>query len=182
MNSKPDFVRRICLFLLATGLSGWSQGTIIWNGPDYVFTQPAGVGASVQDYLTPGVALTRDTSQGLFNAATEVAYTHTFSPQDTEWAYGLLANYSSLSYTDWEDWNGKHPPNMVGQPAVVHLISENIFLSLTFTSWGGNGGGFSYVRSTPNPVPEPSTPAVCGLCGLLAWLVFRKSYAESGCA
>ena len=176
MNMKPIFLCGTFLFLRAAELSGWSQGAIVWNGPTITFTQPAGVGTSVQDHLTPDVWLTRDTSQGLFNAVTEAAYTHFFSPQDTAWAYGSLANYATLSYMDWEDWNGQHPPSMVGQPAVVHLISENIYLSLTFTSWGGNGGGFSYVRSTPDAVPEPSAFFLCGLSGLFAlWVIRQKN-------
>jgi hypothetical protein len=51
---------------------------------------------------------------------------------------------------------------MVGQDAVLHLISENIYLSIKFTSWtsGANGGGFSYERSTP---PVVATPAAASL-------------------
>jgi hypothetical protein len=167
----------LAAFFLMTGFTVWSQGVIIWNGPIITFTQPAGAGTSVRDELTSNVWLTRDFSQGLFNIVTEGAYTHLFSPQDTEWAYGSLENYSSLSYVNWETWNGKNPPSMVGQPAVVHLISENIYLALTFTSWGERSpGGFSYDRSTPLTVPEPSVRALCGWSGLfaLAVLVRRK--------
>jgi hypothetical protein len=167
---------RLALFLLfATGLSGWSQGVIIWDGPSISFNHANNAGVNVQDSLTPGVSLTRDITQGLINAATETAYTHNFSPQDTEWAYGSLTDYASLGFTTWEQWNGAKPPTMVGQPAVVHLISENIYLSLTFTAWNvGPGGGFSYDRSTPSAVPEPSVRALGGLAGLCALAVIAN--------
>lgn len=156
--------------LMVASHFGWSQGVVIWNGPIITFTQPAGMGTRVQDHLTPDVWLTRDTSQGLFNAVTEVAYTKDFSPQDTAWAYGSLAAYATLSYTDWEDWNGHNPPSMVNQAAVVHLISENIYLSLTFTSWAqGGGGGFSYVRSTPDASAPQLTLTTSGTNVVLTW-------------
>ena len=172
MKTIPHPLRRAIFCVMLTGWSGWAQGVIVWDGPVITFNHPDGAGASVRDQLTPGVWLTRDTSQGLINAATEAAYTHFFSPQDTEWAYGSLTNYAALGYAPWETWNGKHPPSMVGQPAVVHLISENIYLALTFTSWGGSGGSFSYDRSTPSTVvPEPSVGALCGWSGLCALMV-----------
>src|SRR5882757_3488527 len=175
MNTILNPLRLIVLFLITTGLSSWAQGVIIWDGPTINFTHTNNAGTSVQDQLTPSVWLTRDLTQGLINSATETAYTHVFSPQDTEWAYGALADYASLGYADWETWNGGKPAfNIVGQPAVVHLISENIYLSLTFTSWGGPGGAFSYDRSTPSAVPEPSVWALGGLAGLCTLAVSAK--------
>ena len=54
---------------------------------------------------------------------------------------------------------------------MLHLISDDIYLSIKFTSWGGSSGGFSYNRSTP-AVPEPSS-AVLILAGLAAAALFR---------
>jgi hypothetical protein len=169
---------RLAAFFVMTGFCGWAQGVAtIWDGPTITFNHASGVGTSVQDQLTPDVWLTRDVIEGLFNAFSEAAYTkHSISPANTEWAYGLLADYATLGYAPWETWNGKNPASMVGQPAVVHLISDNIYLSLTFTSWGGTGGAYSYDRSTPLTVPEPSVGALCGWSGLfaVAVLVRRK--------
>ncbi|HXI69372.1 MAG TPA: PEP-CTERM sorting domain-containing protein [Verrucomicrobiae bacterium] len=175
MNIIIKPLRLAILWMMLTGLPVWSQGVIIWNGPVISFDHPADVGTSVQDQLTPGVWLTRDLTQGLINAFTETAYTHVFSPQDTEWAFGSLADYASLGYANWETWNGGKPAfNIVGQPAVVHLISENIYLSLTFTSWGGLGGAFSYDRSTPSAVPEPSVWALSGLAGCCGLMISAR--------
>ncbi|MDB6022391.1 MAG: hypothetical protein JWQ04_2248 [Pedosphaera sp.] len=44
---------------------------------------------------------------------------------------------------------------------VVHLVNEDIYLSLTFTAWGRfHSGGFAYTRSTPAVVAPPPTPTI----------------------
>lgn len=119
-----------------------------------------------QDRLTSDIWITRGSIDGLYNAKTESGFTHYFSPQGTEWADGTLANYASLTYTDWNTWaKNIHggPPNTVGVQAVMYLVPDNIYLSVEFTSWGGSSGGFSYLRSTP--VPEP-TAALLLLAGV----------------
>jgi hypothetical protein len=156
------------LLLLAQPLSRvYGQGAIIWNGPIIYYNQPGDdpTQAANQDRLTPQDWLTRGSLRGLFNAVSETGYTHFFSPADTEWAFGSLANWNSLAYQPWENWNSRNPPSMVGQPAVVHLIQDNIYLSLTFDFWGMRGPGFAYYRSTP--VPEPASGGLI-LLGLAA--------------
>src|SRR5262249_34540331 len=145
----------------------------IWNGPLLTFTEPAGGSGSNpanQDRLTSNVWLTRNPFLGLYNAAQESAYVKFTSPADTEWSYGTLDIYASLTYTTWAGMSGMNPPSMVGQPAVVHLISDNIYLSIEFLSWGQRGaGGFSYIRSTaPVPEPSPSLLITLGLALLAA--------------
>ena len=136
---------------------------IIWNGPLTSFTKPNFGNpalAANQDRLTSDIWLTRSSSFGLYNANMEGGFSHFSSPAGTQWATGPLANYASLAYTDWNTWAkgvNPSPPSTVGINAVVHLIPDDIYLSVRFTSWtaSGGGGGFSYMRSTP--VPEPST-------------------------
>ena len=146
-----------------------AQGAIIWNGPPTLYSQPNPdpTQTTNQDHLTANVALTRGSSAGLFNAVTETLYTHNVSPANTEWAFGELANYASLTYTDWEDWFGGKlgggPSAALGHDAVVHLISDDVYLSIRFTFWGGFGGGFAYVRSTPSGAPPaPPAPVLTG--------------------
>jgi len=135
----------------------------VWTGPTITYTQPGTdpTQPDNQDRLTPKVWLTRATTQGLFNAVNESSYdkfTKT-RPSDTEWAYGELANHASLTYTTWAAMSGNppNPPSMVGKQAVVHLISEDIYLSINFTAWGGSAGGFAYTRSTPGiTAPSPT--------------------------
>jgi len=134
---------------------------ILWTGPTVTFTKANGANPSLaanQDRLTANVWLTRGSSQGLYNGNQEGSFSHFASPTGTAWANGSLANFASLSYTDWNSWAkgvNAGPPSTVGVNAVAHLISDDIYLSVKFTSWtsGGAGGGFSYVRST---VPEPA--------------------------
>jgi hypothetical protein len=138
-----------------------SRAATLWTGPATNFVNIAGTDpnqATNQDRLTANVWITRGGSQGLWNKATESGFVHFFSPQGTEWSDGALANYASLTYVDWNTWAKiQHggPPSTVGVNAVVHLIADDIYLSVTFTSWGAGIGGFTYTRSTPPAANQP---------------------------
>jgi hypothetical protein len=84
-----------------------------------------------------------------------------FSPNSSalEWAPGTTANQGSLVFDSYLARNGvsiKPPPGQnngspVGQPIVLHIITEGIYIDMIFFSWqnDSNGGGFCYTRSTP---------------------------------
>jgi hypothetical protein len=158
-----------------------AQGTV-WNGPLVYFSEPAGDNGSLpgdQDRITSDVWLTRDTIMGLFNAALEGSYTHYFSPTNTEWAYGTLSQYASLTYTNWEAWYARNPAYMLANPAVLHLISDNIYIGVQFTSWGERAvGGWSYERTTQS-VPEASSGLLM-LAGLAVFGARRRGARRSG--
>ena len=123
----------------------------IWNGPNVGFYHPY-LGA--QDQLTANVIFTRGSGGGLYNSALEAGATPGISPKGTAWAVGTLANYNTLSYGACPLEAGERPPNDIGKTYVVHLITNNIYLQLTLTNWGGAGGvsgqqTFGYTRSTP---------------------------------
>jgi len=66
---------------------------------------------------------------------------------------------ANLTFRPWVEWNAKVPPSMVGRDAVLHLITEDIYIDITFTAWGTSGAGsFTYRRSTAS-VPPPPPPA-----------------------
>jgi glucose/arabinose dehydrogenase len=165
---QPGFALAIVLGAqLLNPISSEATPTI-WSGPHVTFTRADGVDgtqAANQDRITPNVWIARSGIQGIYNAKTETGFTHGISPADTEWANGSIANYSTLSYTDWNSWaNGINPgpPSTVGVDAVVHLISEDIYIEVKFLSWsdGHTGsGGFSYERSTATAAPN-SPPSV----------------------
>jgi hypothetical protein len=139
-----------------------ANASTLWTGPttNYVQTAPDPAQAANQDRLTPQDWLTRSTTEGLFNAVDESSYDRgpDTDPTDTEWSYGALSNYSTLTYTTWAEMSTNNPPSMVGREAVVHLISDDIYVSITFTFWGSSGGGgFAYDRSTPAVVAVPPT-------------------------
>lgn len=151
-------MQKIYFFLLLLFFFTFSNAQTVWNGLTITFTKASGVSttsAAGQDKITNNVWLTRDVAEGLFNIASETGYTKRgTSPQGTEWAYGDLSNYSKLTYKTWEGWNGKNPPGMVNSAAVLHLIADNIYIGITFKSWGGSGtGSFSYQRTTASTLP-----------------------------
>jgi hypothetical protein len=121
-----------------------------------------------QDCLTANVCLTRGTNEGLFNIAKEPGGYVDSSPADTEWATNLVpanagktieaTNFANLEFVPWIDaYGGKGtrmlPATITSRNAVVHLISDNIYLDLRFTSWGGSGGQFAYQRAVATSAP-----------------------------
>ncbi|MGD8415310.1 MAG: hypothetical protein PVF33_13805, partial [Candidatus Latescibacterota bacterium] len=84
------------------------------------------------------------------------------SPLGTEWAVGSIENWDTLDYVPFIEYaNFKVGDNILSLgPSVVHLIDEDIYVAIEFTSWTGSnqGGGFSYTRTTFDPSPvQPST-------------------------
>jgi len=164
-TALPKVIFRSFIFLALATFS--VRAATIWNGPLTTFSKVNGANPSLpgnQDRLTSDIWLTRSSSQGLYNANIENSFTHFDSPAGTEWANGFLTNYASLTYHDWNTWAkgvNAGPPSTVGVNAVLHLIPDDIYLSVRFTSWtsSGSGGGFSYIRSTPI-VPEPSVASL----------------------
>ncbi|MDQ6815662.1 MAG: hypothetical protein M3040_18175, partial [Bacteroidota bacterium] len=165
-----------CFFLLIFPAIIMNAQTV-WNGPTITFTKASGVSTSSatgQDKITNNIWLTRDVAEGLFNIAAEASYTkRSTSPAGTEWAYGNLASYRTLIYQTWEVWNGKNPPSMINNAAVLHIIDENIYIGITFNSWGANGtGAFSYTRTTASALPVTLanfSASVSGQSAVLKW-------------
>ncbi len=131
-------------------LAGTALGQEIWSGYDFEFTKPDGADWTLpefQDRITDLVWLTRQTAEGLFNFASESEYAMFESPIGTEWAFGTTADIDSLEFDCWECVTDSNPRALVGQNAVLHLIDENIFIDIRFTSWSCcRQGGFSYMR------------------------------------
>jgi hypothetical protein len=170
------------LALLASGLSATAQGVIVWNGPmmNFASSSTDWTQQTNQDHITADVWLTRAATKGMFNAASEGFYTSGSSPADTEWAIGSLANYASLTYSDWQTCYGgpgQLQGNITSEDAVLHLISDNIYIGIRFTFWGGSAGGFAYERTTPLAVPEPSSISLLAIGVLGSFVIARKQSA-----
>jgi hypothetical protein len=149
------------LTALLVAASQLARTSTIWNGPTINFTHSTPTG-NLQDQLTTGVKITRSAAGGgLYNSVTESSAI-SGSPGDTKWAVGSLSNFNTLIYSACPLESGNHPPGKVGTTYVVHLVNEDIYLSLKLTAWGGAGmtgdRSFSYTRSTP--VLTPPTPVV----------------------
>jgi len=147
----------------------------VWSGPTITFTKTGFDTADPndplnQDRLTNNVWLTRGGDQGMFNVAPghEDNYIRFTSPADTLWATSVMpanigktiaaSNWAQLSFTNWAPSYGGPgsalSQNIATHNAVVHLLTDDIYLDLTFTNYS-SGGDFTYRRSTA-AVPEPS--------------------------
>ena len=145
--------------LVAFGVNAqteWTGPTITITKADFAdWTLPAN-----QDMLTANVILTRADNRGIFNIAVETEFDNYdyLSPLDTEWAIGSIADgVGTLTFDTWDNTHGADPTSVVGTPQVLHLITDDIYIDITVTSWtqgpnsgGAGGGGFSYDRSTDN--------------------------------
>ena len=123
----------------------------IWNGPVKFFEKKDNTNQlekANQDSITENVIITRGNSGGqIFNIAKENEADKYKSPIGTEWAVGNLNQIDSLVFKDFR--LAVKPQYVVGKKLVLHLIEEDIYLSVEFKSWSsGKKGGFSYDRST----------------------------------
>lgn len=159
--------------LLIASIAAGAHAQSVFSGYDTEFNY-AGFGDITleenQDRISDSVWITRGTRRGIFNIVQESAFTGTGasspSPIGTEWALGTTADFDTLDYGTWGSVHGGNPFSLIGQDVVVHLIDEDIYIDLRFTSWGdpNSGGAFSYVRST---IPTPGSLAVLTLGGMI---------------
>ncbi|MDB4643534.1 cadherin repeat domain-containing protein [Flavobacteriaceae bacterium] len=127
----------------------------IWEGASMTFTKDDGgdpTNSSQQDHLTDNVKITRGNSGGqIYNIVSEAAAVKETSPADTEWSIGTIDQIDELTFETFRAATNGTPKNVVGQDMVLHLVTDDIYISIRFTSWStGKAGGFAYVRSTEN--------------------------------
>ena len=101
-----------------------------------------------QDSITANVIITRGNDGGqVFNIAQEKASDKYKSPIGTEWAIGTLDQIDSLTFESFR--SAVKPQFVVGRKLVMHLIDDDIYISVEFKSWSsGKKGGFSYDRTS----------------------------------
>ena len=130
----------------------------LWNGPILTFSKPNGGNPAEeanQDRITNNVWITRNnntaTGQGqIYNFVSESFATDASSPAGTRWAQGTFENIQNVTFTSFRAaCPGQKPKNVVGIPMLLHLVEDDVYLEIRFTSWSlGKLGGFSYQRST----------------------------------
>ena len=159
-SARPGISSMMILACLSLGLAGAARGQEVWSGHTVYFEKASYADWTLpenQDRITPAVWISRKNTQGIFNIAQEDGYS-AISPMDTEWATGSAAEWQNLTFSTWVIWTGGNPAGTIGLDAVVHLISDGIYIDIRFESFvGGNaGGGFSYYRGD-DPIPvEPA--------------------------
>jgi hypothetical protein len=156
--------------------SGPAFAQTVWSGFSHSFSKANFSDPTMesnQDRITDNVWLTRSVNQGLYNIRTETSgYVQGVSPADTEWATDLLsansgetiaaANWADLTFAPWVNAYGgagsqELPARLTSRNAVLHLITDNIYLDIRFLTWGGAGGAFSYERAVGTIMPPTAT-------------------------
>lgn len=123
----------------------------IWSGTKITFEKADGVDPSLeanQDRITELVWITRGNNGGqIYNAKTETSADQAVSPEGTRWALGTTDNLPNLTFAPLR--TTIKPSGIVGNNLVLHLVEENIYIDIIFTSWSANKqGGFAYERAT----------------------------------
>jgi hypothetical protein len=141
----------------STALPAWAA--TIWNGPNIGWAKSV---ATPSDPILPGVVvLTRGANEVMFNTVSELGPT-TGSPADTEWGFGTLANALTLTYKTMDvlraGANFDFQAVILNKQMVMHIKSQDIYMSIMFTNWGRFGSGtVGYVRSTAPGGGNPPT-------------------------
>ena len=145
----------VTVTITLTDVDEMDAGYTIWTGATLTFTKSNGGDptlASQQDAITDNVKITRGNTGGqIYNIVTEAAANSSVSPAGTEWSLGTVDDIDSLTFEPFRAATGGKPKDVVGQNMVLHLITDDVYISIKFTSWAtGKAGGFAYERSTSN--------------------------------
>jgi Bacterial Ig domain len=157
---------RASLFISLASLLPHLNAETVWNGPNITWTKS---GATPSDTVLAGkVVLTRGGNNVLFNTAAGEVGAGASSPADTEWAFGTLANHLTLTYHTMGSMRGAaagfdFADLILNKAMVMHIKNEDIYVAVTFTTWGRFGAGtVAYTRSTApasSPTVSISSPA-----------------------
>ncbi|PSR09200.1 MAG: hypothetical protein C7M88_07360 [Candidatus Arcticimaribacter sp.] len=150
-----NVIKDITVTITLTDVDEMDAGYTIWTGATLTFTKSNGGDptlASQQDAITDNVKITRGNTGGqIYNIVTEAAANSSVSPAGTEWSLGTVDDIDSLTFEPFRAATGGKPKDVVGQNMVLHLITDDVYISIKFTSWAtGKAGGFAYERSTSN--------------------------------
>ena len=145
----------VTVTITLTDIDEVNAGFTIWTGATLTFDKSSGgdpTQASQQDAITDNVKITRGNTGGqIYNIVTESAANKSVSPAGTEWALGTVSDIANLTFEPFRAATGGKPKDVVGQNMVLHLIADDVYISIKLTSWAtGKAGGFAYERSTSN--------------------------------
>lgn len=136
------------------GQNTYSEIATVWKGSKFTFKKNDGADPSQadhQDRISDQVWLTRgNDGKQIFNIKKNSSANKTTSPEGTMWATGSIDNVANLQFFNFRSLGEGKPKSLVNKDLVLHLVDENIYLSVKFTSWSKDKkGGFAYERSTP---------------------------------
>ena len=151
----------------------WNQGSLT-----FVKTSPGQFEA-----MTSQTHITRGSNQPLYNSVTEsnANSDQCWNPGNTEWAEGNIASWYNLTYSSIGNVvGGCSFSNISNRAYVLHLISENIYLQITFTYWQQGGGNFTYTRTTSQGCLNASTANVSVCSNTLPYIWNGVAYTATG--
>src|SRR5579884_2729605 len=93
-------LRKALSLAFVIGLAHSVHAQILWTGPNTNFSGGGSTQPPPADVIVPGaVSLTRYIDNWLYNTNVDpCAACVAGSPSDTEWAFGSLSDYASLTY------------------------------------------------------------------------------------
>jgi hypothetical protein len=100
-----------------------------------------------------GVGITRGVNNGIYNPYRESGWDQEISPNGTLWNLGNtddLSDISSRTYLPfYAAYDGQLGNRVPGSTAIMYVPDNNNYYLIEWQSWtqGGNGGGFSYIRT-----------------------------------
>lgn len=161
---EPDGYQEVMFTIQNTGFSdlNWSIDLSDKFGPTETvsFTKEIDSDWTIpenQDRINDNVWITRDITQGIFNARFEEGANSDESPVGTYWSFGNVNSVSEEDYADFKTAHGGSASSVVGQSMALKV--ENDFgdvsrgygyqyFNVEFSSWSSQGGGgFSYDRT-----------------------------------
>ena len=139
------------------------ETAILWQGPTMTFIKVDGTDSSLaenRDLITPNVSITRDDNgyvYSYFNVYPDPNAPPLMGPDPTLiiWAEGSISDgVSSLFFKNLYDLTPEFDDGtfLIGKNLVLYLTGDDIYIDVKFTSWSGDGSGFSYERSTATTV------------------------------
>jgi len=79
-------------------------------------------------------------------SSTESQADKSSSPAGTEWAFGVVEEIEGLDFKPFREAVGR-PNSIIGKELVLHLIEQDLYMNVKFTSCSqGKVGGFTYER------------------------------------
>ncbi len=107
----------------------------------------------VFDEIGPGLTLTRDRVQALYNSELELEYDNNtyLSPLGTEWnndGWDNLVGFRARNYTTFRSaLNNAVGNNIIGAELIMRDVANDRYYKFSFSVWGGNNGAYTYTRT-----------------------------------
>ena len=148
-------MRKLLLLLILPFISG---AQTIWTGETMEFTKANYADWTLeenQDRITDNVWITRKDQRSIFNINVETespSGCSSAAPALTQWAIGTTAQgVENLTFGTFYDAHNCSPQSILNVDMVLKLTAEDVYIDIKFLGWTNNadGGGFSYMRSTP---------------------------------